>query len=796
MNTPPPSAHFRGRFTSWLLLNLVLLTLVAALSATYPIEELSRRFGDIYFRLRPAPPTSDSVGIVVIDDVSLSRYGRWPWPRPLLAQLVRATSAQRPAAIGLDILLPEPSDLESDINLAGSFRDAGNVVLATKLSSSPQHLWTDPLPIFRSNSAGLGHVQAVEDSDGICRAIPARELSSEGPRWALAVEVARVAGHTASEPHLGGGGWKSYAPEFLMIDYRRTYETGQPIPPFATVSAVDLLDGHAGPVLQGKAVLIGFAATELSDRLPTPVSGQMPMPGVEVHANLLDGLLNGSNLRYVRPWLQLALLTVFSLASTWVVLRWPLWHGLLLQVVLLGMICAVGYWLFAHVHRMIALGPVLCVGVLAVPMVQLRNLVMVNRGLTRGLRQLRDTLQIQQSPEEQAGVPLALTHLEISSDLEWRVELTNQLQAELGSLYAFRQNLLESMQEGLAVFSSDGAVLFRNRGWDIFCAKQDWDPKMKLAEFARVLGHPAWSHFQGPVREAPACTESGQPLPLSQENEVHLRGSFWQVRGARLPASSGHPGSQWMVVVTDLTSTRERDEARADALRFVTHELHTPLVAIQGFAEYLLRYPQASGSPAATATIFRESQRLVSLVNTYLDVLRFDAGARSMRRELVSVPEMIEQVQRVMSPVAEATDVSIEIYIQPNLPPLVGDTPMLTGVLLNLLNNAVKYSPAGSDVTLSATAIEGTIDFEVRNPGPVIPPTEMKRLFEPFYRTRPADESATGWGLGLAFVKRIVEEHAGCLEAHSDVAGIAVHVRLPATIGVPDCDPGLMDPGG
>jgi len=252
------------------------------------------------------------------------------------------------------------------------------------------------------------------------------------------------------------------------------------------------------------------------------------------------------------------------------------------------------------------------------------------------------------------------------------------------------------------------------------------------------------------------------------------------VRGVPLPLTAGGVDWQWMIVVTDLTSTLERDQARAEALRFVTHELRTPLVSIQGFAEFLLRYPQASNSPNAAATIFRESQRLVSLINTYLDVLRFDAGARSMRREPISISQMIAQLRQVMSPIAEAAEIRICVQEDSGLPALEGDAPMLTGVLLNLLNNAVKYSPSGSEVTLSVTATNTSVSFEVSNPGSPIPPEEMARLFEPFYRARAAADSAPGWGLGLTFVKRIVEEHRGNLEAVSDERGIRVRVTLPA----------------
>ncbi len=783
----------RKRVKSWLLLNLLLLSLVAALSITYPVEELSRRLGDIYFRLRRPLPTSSSVALVLIDDLSLSRYGRWPWPRSLLARLVRATAAQHPGAIGLDILLSEAEDAQDDTDLGKAFREAGNVVLAAKLSASAQRLWADPLPLFLANIAGVGHVQAVEDADGICRSVPVRELSAEGPRWAFALEVSRVFRHVAVDQNSGGlwlgkdrvwvdgsmrragaAGWESYSPEFLTINFHEQYLPGQQIPPFVVISAAELLDGKQEPALWRKAVLIGFGATELSDRLPTPVSGQMPMPGAEVHANLVDGLLRGQGLRHVSVLLQVLFIVAFSLISTWLVLHWPGWDGVLLQTTLLITSYGAGYWLFAHAHRLIAFGPVLCVGLLAVPLAQLENLVVVNRGLTRGLRQLRQTLRTGQAPVELAGLRPNEVSPEATGDLQWRVDLINQLQSELGSLYTFRQHLLESMQEGLAVFAADGKTLFRNRFWEAFCRKQGWNPEADLVEFGRLLGHPNWANVQDRL--------SGEGLP--PESEVYLGGGFWQIRSTRLSSNADNEASQWMVVLTDLTSRLERDQARAEALRFVTHELRTPLVSIQGFAEFLLRYPKATDS-AAVATIFRESQRLVSLINTYLDVLRFDAGARSLRREPILIPQMIAQLQRVMSPIAEAAEIRIQVHTDSDLPVLEGDAPMLSGVILNLLNNAVKYSPTGSEVNLRVTGTEANVIFEVCNPGSPIAPEDLTHLFEPFYRAGAAGESTPGWGLGLTFVKRVVEEHHGTIEASSDESGIRVRVILPAVHVLP-----------
>jgi PAS domain-containing protein len=167
-----------------------------------------------------------------------------------------------------------------------------------------------------------------------------------------------------------------------------------------------------------------------------------------------------------------------SLVLTWVVLLWPGIKGLLVLPALLLASYGAGYVLFAHAQRMVELGPLMCVGLLVAPLAQLENVIVVDRSLTRGLRQLQTALQ-PATPEMGGGLRAAMRS-EIpapSLDLHWKVELLSELQAALGSLYAFDQTLLEAMQEGLAVFASDGRLVFRNPRWQQFCDRLNWDPR-------------------------------------------------------------------------------------------------------------------------------------------------------------------------------------------------------------------------------------------------------------------------------------------------------------------------------
>jgi signal transduction histidine kinase/CHASE2 domain-containing sensor protein len=778
----------------WLLLNVLLLALVGLLSLSYPVEELSRRTGDTYFRLRGSQGTSPHVSLIVIDDASLERYGRWPWKRSLLAQVVRAASAEHPKALGLDILLSETEDETNDRELAKALKDAGNAVLVAKISNSPQgRLWVEPLPLFAQNAVAVGHAQAALGPDSICRSIPARELSLEGPRWAFALEVARAASGAILEddgrelrigdrkiPTVGSSsravvaGVKSESLRFLPIDYRGQIAPGETSPPFFAVSVVDLLDGKAGGQLQGKAVLIGVGSTETGDRIPTPVSDRLPMPGVEIHANLVDAILAGRNLRPLNGWLNLLALCAFSLTSTWVVLRWPVWRGLAALTALLAVGLAASYLVFTWMHILVGLGPFLCVALLAGPLAQLQNLVLMDRGLTQGLRQLQIALKTAELVRKDSLSAALREELRPKAeDLHWKVSLLRQLQSELSSLYALDETLLEAMQEGLAVFSVDGRVIFRNPKWQSFCEKQEWEATADLDVFGAALGEPGWRDLRKSLATPGVWLDS----------EVYLGEGLWRLRAVRLKRTSASDALDFiMVVVMDQTARMERDRARAEALGFVTHELRTPLVSIQGFAEYLLRYSKERASSEAAATIFQESGRLVAMINTYLDVLRLEAGARPMRKETFQVGDTIKQVARVIQPIAQASGIKVKAEIAADLPALQGDPHLIEGALLNLVSNAIKYSARGSEVKLRAEVEGGGVMLEVWNPGPAIPPDELVRLFEPFYRRNEQEETARGWGLGLAFVKRIAEQHGGKAEARSESgSGTAFRISLPVT---------------
>jgi two-component system sensor histidine kinase ResE len=442
------------------------------------------------------------------------------------------------------------------------------------------------------------------------------------------------------------------------------------------------------------------------------------------------------------------------------VVRYPGLRGLLLLTGMLAAMYIASFFLFQDFHRLLSYGPVLVAGVLAAPIAQLENLLLVDREVTSRLHQLREAI-LPHYGELKPAHPA-----DAGDGLHWKLEALKQLQAELSSLYSFNQTLLETMREGLAVYGAEGTLKFSNATWKKFCEDHDAELE-KLSDVAQLAS--GWQELNNlPVAGSPWV-----------EHETPLGEELWLFRAVRLPWTSFAEAGAILLIAEDITAQRQRDQARAEALSFVTHELRTPLISIQGFSELLMRYPNSPATSEAPATIFRESNRLVAMINTYLEVLRLDAGARPLRLARTNVRKMVEHVEKVVQPLAASAKVPVKVELNCENEYVLCDETLISGALLNLVSNAIKYgqSDAGVQVRISSSGEE--IQFEVQNSGPVIPQEELEQLFERFYR--PArSESIPGWGLGLSFVRRISQQHGGRVHVSSnETTGTTFAFTLP-----------------
>lgn len=220
------------------------------------------------------------------------------------------------------------------------------------------------------------------------------------------------------------------------------------------------------------------------------------------------------------------------------------------------------------------------------------------------------------------------------------------------------------------------------------------------------------------------------------------------------------------------------------AIHFVTHEMRSPLTAIQGSSELMGRYNLGEERSRKLAQmIHAESKRLARLVQAFLDVERLSAGQMQLRREPVDVAALARTCEERVRPLAERKQ--IEVQVLPGEPlAVIGDAELLEFALYNLMNNAVKYSPAGTrvEVTFERAGQMGRIS--VRDQGIGMDEEELKHIFKKFYRSKRAEASGEkGTGIGLAIVEQIVSAHGGRVEVTSKPGqGSCFTLVLPALV--------------
>ncbi|HTS24454.1 MAG TPA: CHASE2 domain-containing protein [Bryobacteraceae bacterium] len=207
-------------------------------------------------------------------------------------------------------------------------------------------------------------------------------------------------------------------------------------------------------------------------------------------------------------------------------------------------------------------------------------------------------------------------------------------------------------------------------------------------------------------------------------------------------------------------SARERYQ---QAMHFVTHEMRTPLATIQGSSELLSRYALNEEKRKHFAvTINSESKRVARMLEIFLNVERLSAGQMQLKRESISVKQMVEVCVERIKVLADRKHIGVTLVPVDEALQLTGDRELMEYACYNLLTNAVKYSPQKTEVTVSVWQEGGNVRIAVKDQGIGMDQKEVKQIFQKFYRTIKAEESGeAGTGIGLSLVQQIVEQHGG-----------------------------------
>jgi two-component system phosphate regulon sensor histidine kinase PhoR len=337
--------------------------------------------------------------------------------------------------------------------------------------------------------------------------------------------------------------------------------------------------------------------------------------------------------------------------------------------------------------------------------------------------------------------------------------------------------ILDGMIEGVIAVDAHEALLLMNeparRMFGVGPGRAEGKPFQEIVRNAEL--HEIFRRGHGAGRDAASQHELRLLHPVERTLRVNV-----------VPLALGDNSTGVVMVAHDMTELRRLEQVRTEFVANVSHELRTPLTAIQGYLETLLGSGLEDHANARRfiEIAFRHTERLGRLLNDLTDLSNIELGRVTLRLGPVVLRDAVESTFALVQGRAAAGGVALVVEIDPPVLSVHADHDRLAQILINLVDNAVKYTPAGGRVTVRARRLpDGRAEVEVRDTGVGIPRADLPRITERFYRVDKArSRELGGTGLGLAIVKHLVLAHGGDLAIESELGeGTTVRVALPTS---------------
>lgn len=753
------SARRRSLRNEWLMLLALIVAAALLLSGNDSLRVPNRLLYDHMMATlsRPAP---DNVVIIVIDDKSIAELGRWPWKRGIHAQLLNVLSTGAPRAVGLDIVLTEgdPVTVGGDRALVNALlRNRRTIlpILTTQTDMGPMPQLPDAG--FAEAAAGLAHIQLNFSDDGIVRSSYLHH-QLDGQEWkALALAMLE---------DVGSQGSVAVRPNLMRIPFFG--------PPghFTRVSYIDVLRGTVpARFFRDKYVLVGASASGLGDVFPTPQARQHGlMSGIELHANILGALLEGRSIDIVPR----AASVLFAIVPALLVLIGFLYlsprYALILTGALTLVIGATCYVLLQH-DIWLAPSAALLLLWLSYPVWSWRRLEVALRYLNEETERLAHSAPFAVTPAHPHGRRLW-------DFLERRIDAARTATHRMLDLHQFVSDNLNSMPDANLVIDCDAhLMLFNRQAQQLFAslgtalARGQQLPQL-LTPLQLVKAQPA-----GAVAWLPLLAQAGssgvEAIDTQQRIFIIRATPSQQADGAMLG---------WIVSLADVTALRATERLRDDSLNFISHDMRAPQSSILATLELQRSGQIALDQEALFQRIEKSVYSTLGLAEDFILLAR--AEARSYHLQELDLGALLADAVDDMWALANDRRVRLQLDIEGAPYWIRGDRTMLVRVLCNLISNAIKYGPEGGHVRCSVEQQGDSVRCLVRDDGPGLSETDLRLLFTPFYRAGKTQQA--GAGLGLAFVRTVVQHHGGRVTAmnqkatNQDSGGACFVVELPA----------------
>ncbi len=749
------------------LLAMVLGALLLGLGILQPFELVAY---NVLFRCRGERTWDDRLVLVAIDDRSLEQLQQFPWPRQYYVDLLDRLVPGQPSVVAMDLLFSEATT--TDAALATALLRSGQVVLAQAVDAFGNPLL--PVAPLREAAIATGHILHQPDSDGITRSVKLQW--NDAPSFGVAaVQAYSVVRETVELPALDRPYWLNWTGR------------SRTLPQY---SFVDVLERRIPPErFTHKLVLVGVTATGV-DALMTPYDRPLPASGVHLQATLINNLLQQRPLVPASAgWIWL----FFGLCGPGLSYGLSFWRGLRRCAVWLSACLMAG----AMTMGLFSLGYWL-------PIALILSLMTSTAIATCWLEQWRLDRQLQHHVEVlwrayQGTVvkpyPPSVAEGAAYSQLAEvphpgdSITQLRELATVFGRSQATQAAIAQSLAIGLVASDLEGHIWFCNPVAKSWLALQTGD-RLPLAL------HPTWMNsadWEAAVATVVAQHQSAQHS-LQQGDRWYTLTLEPLVYSVPLQAAAQSAIDGLLLVIEEITLQKQAELALADQVKelqrlsqlkddflsTVSHELRSPMANIQMAIKLL----EVTKSPESTRHYLKilqaECTREIDLINDLLDLQRLEADAHVFHMEAIELETWLPPLIEPFYERAESQQQSIKIELCEPLPILAADTASLQRVLVELVNNACKYTPPDGTITVLADASSEYVHLSVSNSGSEIPPAEIPRIFEKFYRVPQADRwKRGGTGLGLALVQKLVQCLGGSIHVTSEAGYTTFTIQLP-----------------
>ena len=657
-----------------------------------------------------APPASPDIILVEIDDRSLAQLGAWPWSRTVHARLIDRLTEAKPKAIAYDILFTEPNDPAGDQALAESIARSGKIILPLYVRS-PGSNGRDsdivlPIPAIAKAAAAMGHVNLMFEGDGMVRRVQQR-LTSEGES-ADHFMFATAGVAYGQRPRLLAG---DSAP--VLIPY-------QPVGAYQHISFGSVLNGEVpADFFRGKIVLVGATALGMRDSYPVPGPAGDIMSGVELQANMLNGLMSGGFVSTVSKPVKMALSVIPAL-----LLLMSFWFFRPTS----NFIMAVGVFTVTFLSPILFLAfgalwfppAAALLGIaMAYPLWSWRRLATLSAFVETETRGMRARSGAAEQPVKGA--------LGLDSTAQSALQMKSVI-GQIEGMKDFMAGVIAAVPDALCVLDRTGTVILAND------AAQTLFPVEAVGRKDRDI------------------LASLLPTTPNMDGEIELSdGRVLMVD--RVGLNRGAPseaGAIWRLA--DVTRLREAAQEREEMLEFLSHDMRSPQASIIT----LINQAKTGGAPSdMLSKISAHAQLTLKLADDFVQLARLSI-VEPQPEECDLTALMNEAID---GGYARAHEKNITL-VRPDDREIVviADPWPVMRALSNLIDNAVKYSPAFTSVTCSVGWDEAAFCI-VSDNGPGIPEDRKGNIFERFGSASTGVSLSSG--LGLAFVQKTMDRHGG-----------------------------------